>query len=538
MQTALTWLVLSGPLALAVTGLLLVFRPRAAAVDPVGRGMRAAAVAFAVATLAAIAVTALGRLSSGTLGFAGIGFAVWLDSLSVTMLLLVSFIGLVVLRYSRHYLAGDPGQSRFAGLLCLALASVLLLIVAGNLLQLAIAWVATSLALHGLLVFYRERPAAVLAARKKFLASRLGDAFLGGALVLIHDVFGSLDYGTIFATLAGGEVHADLRVAAAACLIAGAALLKCAQFPLHGWLPEVMETPTPVSALLHAGIINAGGFLVLRLAELVVAGGPALTLLALVGGFTALFGSVVMLTQTSVKVSLAWSTVAQMGFMLLQCGLGAFGAALLHLVAHSLYKAHAFLSSGSVIDVHRAAWTPNPAGQPQPARLLLALGAVVAGALAIGTAFGASLAEAPGTLALGVIMTLGLTQLIAFGIDGRPSAFVLGRTVLLAMVVAGSWFGLHAAAEQLFAGALPAAAQLDGPLDLFIVVLVLLSFAALSLLQGLLPQDAPRWHALYALVANGFYVNTFINRWVLQYWPDPEPAGRRAAEPGFHQGAL
>jgi NAD(P)H-quinone oxidoreductase subunit 5 len=245
-----------------------------------------------------------------------------------------------------------------------------------------------------------------------------------------------------------------------------------------------------------------------------------------------------MLTQTSVKVALAWSTIAQMGFMLLQCGLGAYSAALLHIVAHSLYKAHAFLSSGSVVDVHRAAWTPSQVGQPQPARMLLALGAVVAGALAIGTAFGATLAEAPGTLALGVIMTLGLTQLIAFGIDGRPSAFVVGRTVAGALAVAATWFGLHAAAEYLFVGALPPTAQLAGPLDLFIVVLVLLSFSTLTLLQGLLPQDAPRWHALYALVANGFYVNTYINRWVLQCWPDSGPTARRPSEPGLQTGVL
>ena len=136
---------------------------------------------------------------------------------------------------------------------------------------------------------------------------------------------------------------------AAAALLAIAALLKSAQFPTHGWLTEVMETPTPVSALLHAGVVNAGGFLLIRFADVMLQAPVVLAVLVMVGGFTALFGSLVMLTQSAVKTSLAWSTVAQMGFMILQCGLALFPIALLHIVAHSLYKAHAFLASGSAI---------------------------------------------------------------------------------------------------------------------------------------------------------------------------------------------
>ena len=128
-----------------------------------------------------------------------------------------------------------------------------------------------------------------------------------------------------------------------------AAVLKTAAFPLHGWLTEVMEAPTPVSALLHAGIINGGGFLLIRMAEAVQTSAGAMAALVMLGGLTALFGAVVMLTQSAVKTALAWSTVAQMGFMLLQCGLGLWALAMLHIVAHSLYKAHAFLSSGGAV---------------------------------------------------------------------------------------------------------------------------------------------------------------------------------------------
>jgi hypothetical protein len=144
-------------------------------------------------------------------------------------------------------------------------------------------------------------------------------------------------------------------------LLALAAMLKSAQFPTHGWLTEVMETPTPVSALLHAGVINAGGFLLIRFADVMLLAPGVLAVLVMIGGFTALFGGLVMLTQSAVKTSLAWSTVAQMGFMILQCGLALFPLALLHIVAHSLYKAHAFLASGQA----RSIWSRRSGG---PAR--------------------------------------------------------------------------------------------------------------------------------------------------------------------------
>src|SRR5690606_5255778 len=132
-------------------------------------------------------------------------------------------------------------------------------------------------------------------------------------------------------------------------LIICGALLKSAQFPFHTWLPDTMGTPTPVSTLMHAGIINAGGYLVIRLSPLLVENTTAMLFLATIGAVTLASASLVMLTQTSVKRMLAYSTIAQMGFMLLQCGLGAYALAVLHLIAHSLYKAHAFLSSGSTV---------------------------------------------------------------------------------------------------------------------------------------------------------------------------------------------
>ena len=527
MVTSWIWLAAIGPILLILAGMA----QRGGSVRQAGvsagwAGVAAVAV-FCSAVIVAAAVIVYGTLTSGSLGFAGIGFGIYVDGLSAAMFALVSFVGAIVVRFSRNYLDGDGDHAGFTRRLCLTLASVLLMILSGNFFQFALAWVATSLCLHGLLTFYRNRPAAMLAARKKFLASRVGDACLLVAMVLLYQLFGSLDFSAIFAGAEGLRGH-DLpgSVHAIAVLIVIAALLKSGQFPMHGWLTEVMEAPTPVSALLHAGIINAGGFLILRMANVVSLSTPSLDTLAVVGGFTALFGSLVMLTQTSVKVSLAYSTIAQMGFMMLQCGLGAFSAALLHIVAHSLYKAHAFLSSGSVIDIYRASWSPSPGGQPHPARLVVAIVLVLAVAPGVSMLFGATLTERPGVFVLGAVMLLGLVHLIANGIDERPSGFILVRTLSVAGVVAIAYFALQAGAEWLMAGSLPQTAPLRGQFELAIVLLVIVSFGALTLFQGLLPHRmaASRWQGFYALVSNGFYVNTLANRWVLKFWPaSPRP---------------
>ena len=522
-----SWLIALGPLALAAIGLV----PNAVAnripVTMARLAHSAALAALAVAIATAFAFALHGPIKTGLFGFSGIGLGLYVDALSAVMFVLVAFVGAIVIRYSRNYLDGDPGQGRFLKWLCLTLAAVLLLIISGNLFQFTLAWIVTSLGLHRLLVFYGERPAAVLAARKQFLASRLSDGCLIAAMVLVYKSFGSLDYSVIFAGAeamrAAGTISGTIH--AVAVLLVVAALLKSAQFPLHGWLTEVMVTPTPVSALLHAGIINAGGFLVLRFADVISLSTPSLDTLAIVGGFTALFGSVVMLTQTSVKVSLAYSTIAQMGFMMLECGLGAFAAALLHIVAHSLYKAHAFLSSGSVIDSARASWSPSPGGQPHPARMAIAIAAVLAVTLAVSILFRASLTEKPGVFALGAIVLLGLTHLIANAIDERPNGYVIGRTLALAVVVAVAYFGLQLASERLLAGSLPPTQALRGPFDLAIVASVVLSFGAVTFFQSMLPRAAgePRWQALYVHLVNGLYVNTLANRLVLRFWPSPPP---------------
>jgi NAD(P)H-quinone oxidoreductase subunit 5 len=216
-----------------------------------------------------------------------------------------------------------------------------------------------------------------------------------------------------------------------------------------------------------------------------------------------------------------------MGFMMLECGLGAFSAAMLHILAHSLYKAHAFLSSGSVIDIARASWTPSPGGKPHPWRLAISIGAVLLVTFIVSGLSGATLDQKPGVFALGAVLLLGIIHLVANGIDERPNFYVVGRTLAYAALAAVAYFGLQSGAEWMLAGSLPATQALRGPFGIGIVAIVVLSFATVTFLLGMVPAQAraPRWQALYAHVLNGFYVNTLANRLVVRLWPmPPRPA--------------
>jgi len=263
------------------------------------------AVAMAGGTMAALAFGGATTLTLAAASPALPLLAFRLDLISATMLLLVSFVGWIVVRYARVYLDGETRQGVFMAWLATTLAMVMLLVTAGSLVQLLGAWIATSLALHKLLLFYPERVAAQRAARKKFVTARAGDAALLGAALLLFNAYGTTDLPAILAAAHAGMGGYGAMTAAG--LLAIAALLKSAQFPLHGWLTEVMEAPTPVSALLHAGVINAGGFLLIRFADVMLLAPGVLAVLVMVGGFTALFGGLVMLTQPAIKTSLAWS---------------------------------------------------------------------------------------------------------------------------------------------------------------------------------------------------------------------------------------
>jgi NAD(P)H-quinone oxidoreductase subunit 5 len=531
----------TSPGAIPVTiglGLLIPLLPLAAGLIPErwsGSGLRHARLihwfallAFGAALGTAGLVVALGpAFHDFAPGVPWLPFSLRIDALTAVMLPLVSFLGAVTTRYSRHYLAGDERQGYFVRWLSLTVASVLVLILSGNLLLFALAWLATSLSLHQLLVFYPDRPAAQLAARKKFLISRLGDLCLVGGLILSWQCFHTWEFDAIFAAAAPGQGSSSPQcLTGLAFLLAGAAVLKSAQFPFHSWLPDTMEAPAPVSALMHAGIINAGGFLVIRLSPILVNVPSALNALALGGAVTALFASLVMLTQTNVKRSLAYSTIAQMGFMMLQCGLGAFSLAALHLVAHSLYKAHAFLSSGSVIALKKAAWTPTERPAAHPAILILALAGSVALTFGMGEAFGVHFASDPAVLLLGSIFLMALAYLFWSLWASSHEWTLLLKGAAVGTVTAAAYFGLHAGFEHLLKGAIPAYSPQRTAVEHAVMIVTGLSFLGVLVLQAQLPAwTGNRWiRRLYVHAANEGYFGTLGNLLTARLFGKPVPS--------------
>lgn len=447
-----------------------------------------------------------------------------IDGISVLMLLLVSTVGWVISRYSVRYLAGETRQGSYSLWLSLTIGAVSFLAVSGNLLLMFIAWGLASLGIHQLLTHYKDRPAASHAAWMKFGISRGADVALVGAGFLIYREFGTLELTQLFAAVNDygitGLPANSLMPTIGALLIAGAAL-KTAQFPFHSWLPETLEAPTPVSALMHAGIINAGGYLLVRLSPLLAWSHTSLTALACLGAFTACFAALVMLTQTSIKKSLAWSTIAQMGFMMFQCGLGAFSAAMLHIIAHSLYKAHAFLNSGDVLTEKAATRGSSFSLSTRSSAGFATLTAATIGTVAIyvGVAeiYGLRFSEKPGGFLLCLILCLGLARWLWLNLRAR-NRFSLAIGVGTAAILSAIYIGVFQAIDAIVgSGPILASAARNVPA---IAAIAASGFVSLSLFETWLwlrssddsHRPAPWLQAAYVHASNGFYVDAALSR--------------------------
>ncbi len=496
-----------GPLVLLVVAGLAFSRPgRRPAMVP-NLSEAAALFAMALTVLGLVRFLALDRVDPLT----GI-FGLRVDAVSLTMALLVSFIGWIVMRYSRTYLDGEAREGAFHGLMLATLAAVLVFVQAGSVWVLALSTAAVGLGIRRLLLMYPERRQARRASTKFALVWHGGDIALGLAAVLLATAFGTGNLAAI--QIAAADTGLGLAGHVAVALIVLAATLKTASFPLHGWLTEVMEAPTPVSALLHAGIINSGGVLLIAMAGLVQMSSGAMAVLVMLGGFTALFGAAVMLTQSAIKTSLAWSTVSQMGFMLLQCGLGLWPLALLHIIAHSLYKAHAFLSSGGAVASVASIRRPGPVAVPSLGAVLksfalaLALYAVIA---VIFTVFiGPKTAQA---LALGAILVFGVAYLVAQGLADAAPAALTKRTVTASLATTIAYFSLQAAAHVIWGPGLPHTPT-PGPLEWALTILAVISFGMVALAQSLFPLWAhhPATVGMRVHLANGLYLNALLDR--------------------------
>ncbi len=489
--------------------------------------VQAAAVTGLLGALGAIASFAAGdraavRFAAVDLpaGIGQLALAVQVDRVTLAVLTLVTLLVSLVARFSVNYLDGDRDQGRFFRLLALTAGLFTSVVVAGNLLMFALAITLTGLALNQLLTFYPGRPKAVMAAHKKMLMTRLADVSMLAAVVCVGSALGTLSFDGIATGVAelDGELPWTLHLAA--WLVVAATIFKSAQFPFHGWLLQVMEAPTQVSALLHAGIVYSGALLVLRTPELLLADGVALVALALFGLTTAVLGSLAMLTQTAIKSSLAWSTAAQLGFMLLELGLGLFTLALLHLMAHSLYKAHAFLASGSIVDVLRSPGVPVQRRLAARHWLLV----VVAGGVAsfgIGALLGITVAHEPALIALGTIVAVAIAQPVLQGLALQGSGAILARVVPISALVATVYFGFHHLFTLVFAadlGGIPAQASVAEYLFLALVALV---FVGLSFVQAVVIPggSSPRVRRLFVHLYNGLYVDHWMERLVYHLWP-------------------
>lgn len=484
-----------------------------------------------VLTFLAAMVLAVGVVKQGTyngiIGLVGnpdsfhFSLGILVDRLSVLSVLLITSIGLIVQRYSMRYLEGDPKQGRFFTWLSFVLFSVTFFVVSRNLLILTLSWFMVSYGVHQLLLHFSERESAQKAAWRKFVISRIGDGILLVALVLTYQFFGTFELNRIFEMAANAESQSVLNFfglslhpyALVGSLYVLGAMTKSAQFPFHIWLPDTMETPTPVSALMHAGIINAGGFLIVRLSPLVGHASVSLHLLFVVGAFTALFAGLIYLVQTDIKRSLAYSTIAQMGYMMMQCGLGAFAAAMLHLIMHGYYKAHAFLSAAGRIESKPLLYEKQSKLShfqiPLPTRIL----AAVLSLLLLGASlllFQVDISEKPGGLFLSLFLWITAIQAIApaltYRVGVRP-ILTVSLLVFTGMVL--YWFTLGAISQ--FLGPVVGSSESHGfvgELNPVLVILVGSVFCLVYMLAEWARQNPEKENAkrLYVLCLNHFYI--------------------------------
>ena len=482
------------------------------------RGFHLLAAAGLLGTLASL-VRQIAAGGSGADTFSGaLGLKVTLVGAVVAAL--VQLLGTVLGHFSARYLQGEPRQERYVAALGAVLASVHLLVLADHWVVLIAAWGGVGLALQRLLCFYPERPFALLAARKKRLFDRAADVMLCAAAALAWRAVGSGSFTQLFEHVQAHGVSPQLQWSA--LLLAAAVILRTALLPVHGWLIQVMEAPTPVSALLHAGVVNLGGYVLVRMAPLLEHATAARWLLVVMGACTAVAAGLVMLTRVSIKVRLAWSTAAQMGFMVLECGLGLPTLALLHLVGHSLYKFHVFLLSSDAV---RQARLQEMAAQPAPTTASVLLAPVIG--IAVVGAVSSTGPLAPAWPAWWSVV-LGLAWAPLLWQAGTSGTALLVRGLGAVMLLAG--FTLLARLAHALPLQLADAPQLATGLA---------AVAALSLLYGLQATLRVRPAGLPALRRwsyAGFYLDEYVTRLALRWSPRPwldKPAatGNRAFGP-------
>lgn len=437
-----------------------------------------------------------------------------LNGINTTIVTLVMFIGVTLVRYSRNYMSGEACYPTFFRWMKLTLAAVVVTLLSNHLLLLWAGWVAISLSLHRLLLLYPERSRAVLAAHKKFILARLSELLMLLAFALLYSVYHTLYVDELMLRVVERSVDLNqndtMLAQLAAILIAIVAILKCAQLPFHGWLIKIVEAPTPVSALLHAGIINLGGFLLLIFAPLIAQFSAAQWVLLVAAGMSTFFSALIMTTRVSIKIRLAWSTSSQMGLMLIECALGLYSLALLHLVAHSLYKAFAFLNSGNTVFEHidtQIAQIQLPTlADWANACLLVVL--IIIGCI--------TLTDWQAAYAPWVLLGLSLASLLVT----RTRHVEQGQfyiSIALTLLLAVSYSVVKAMMEANLVAHLPAPVAALSAMDLWVCGLFITLFST-SWIMRLNPANTQVLRFKQTLYA-GLYLDEWFTRITLKLWP-------------------
>jgi NADH-quinone oxidoreductase subunit L len=278
-----------------------------------------------------------------------VDFALQIDQLTVVMLMVVTFVGMLIHIYSTGYMAHEDGYYRFFSYLNLFMFFMLTLVTAANLVVMFVGWEGVGLCSYLLIGFYFLRKSAVDAGKKAFIVTRIGDFGFTVGILLTFATFGTVTFAEIFDSVAKNPVSEGLLTTICILLFTGA-IGKSAQLPLYVWLPDAMEGPTPVSALIHAAtMVTAGVYMVARMSPLFSKAPVAMLVVAIVGAITAFYSATIGLVQTDIKKVLAYSTVSQLGYMFLACGVGSYAAGIFHLMTHAFFKGLLFLAAGSVI---------------------------------------------------------------------------------------------------------------------------------------------------------------------------------------------
>ncbi len=478
-------------------------------VGPTPRGAaRAAVAASAAATIGALVLLiqvgfdgAVDAVVTNSDGAAVVGLTA--DRVGAILLMLTSVVGLIVQSFASRSLLGDPRATRFHALAAVLAGVTSLVGIAATGSGLLVAWVATSVTLVALLGHKAPWPAAVRSQRLTARSFLVGDLALLVGMVVAVVAVGDIDLHVVAGEAAALDAQSigsfsALSVVALCLVIAGVA--RSALVPLHGWLPSTLAAPTPVSALLHAGVINGAGVLLLRFSPVFASSVSALALAFTVGVLTAFFATAIMLVRTDVKGALVWSTSGQMGFMVMQLGVGAFAAALFHIVGHALYKAALFLGAGGAITAHSRQTQRPHLGRADGAVLTSPITRAVVGLLASLAAFGLALwsidphLTASATLLIVVFGTLSVARAANGWMSATP--FAAPRTIVTALVgILLATFG-YVAGIALFEGFIADVVPYDVPAAVgpLWVAAVLAAIATGVVVVALLP--GPRGAAL------------------------------------------